>query len=421
MTPGSRRAVLALGLAAVLAMTAACSSKSKSASAGGSGGGSSSSTINLGLIGPLTGARANAGQGMVMGASEALKVINDNGGVLGHKVKLVTQDDASDPGDAIPAAEKEISSDHVVAIVGPASATASVVLTQADRAKIPDLMYGGGAAFDNVTDPYFFRMSASDSEQAGAMALYAKSKGWTKVAFAIGNAPADQSLLPPLQDYAKRLGLTVTATVTIALNSTSFRSEINKIVAGHPQAVLTQFDIPSAGVLFSELGQQGLLSMPWIASNLWYAAEFPKSVGTKVATGPIYILNPSSGGDGEAAFLKTLKEQTGRTQPTNGEEDMWDAVNSWALGVETAGSFKSPQVEQGIVKAGNGPGTACNDFPSCSALIKAGTSINWDGAASSTDFNQYHNVFGNFDALHYNNDGSVTKLVTITSQQVQGS
>jgi ABC-type branched-subunit amino acid transport system substrate-binding protein len=57
-------------------------------------------------------------------------------------------------------------------------------------------MRGGGAAFDNETSPYFFRLSPSDTEMSSAMMAYAHSRGWNKVALAIGNTTGDTSLVP---------------------------------------------------------------------------------------------------------------------------------------------------------------------------------------------------------------------------------
>jgi neutral amino acid transport system substrate-binding protein len=403
--------LLVVLLPSVLAL-AACSSSSSGKS--GSGG-----SVNLAVIGPMTGARADVGKGMVTGAKLALEVINANGGVLGHHVNLVAQDDAGDPADAVPAAQKVIQSDHAVAIVGPTSLTASVVLPLVSRSNLPMLMWGGGSAFDAEADPHFFRMSPSDTQQADAMALYAHSKGWNTVGVAIGNTSADQSLLPALKAATTKLGMTITTTVTIAVNSTSFRSEIQKLYAGHPQAVLSQFDIPSTGVMFGELKQQNLLSTPWVASNLWYAQEFVTTVGAKTASGPIYIVNPSAGGTGEPAFLAKLKASTGRTTPNNGEEVMWDATISWALGAEKAGTLKMPKVGAAIPTVANGPGTVCGDFVSCENLIKAGKPTDWQGAASTVDFDQFHNVFGGFDILHYNADGTPAKVATVTSSDIK--
>src|SRR5579875_3143436 len=115
-------------------LVAACSSAGAGTGSGSSGGSSGKGPITLGEMGPLTGPRADLGAAMVKGANLALSVINADGGVLGHKVKLDPQDDASDPADAVPAADKEINSDHVVGIVGPIVQTAPVVLPLAAKA-----------------------------------------------------------------------------------------------------------------------------------------------------------------------------------------------------------------------------------------------------------------------------------------------
>lgn len=421
LVAGNRRTrhlrVLSAGAAAAAAaiLLAACAS---SGSGTGSAGSGNQGGITLGELGPLTGPRADIGAAMVQGARLALGVVNSDGGVLGHQVTLDPQDDASDPADAVPAVDKEIAVDHAVAIVGPIIQTAPVVLPLAAKAKIPDLMYGGGAAFDNETSPYFFRLSPSDTEQADAMMAYAHSKGWNTVALAIGNTTGDTSLVPGLEAQAKKLGMTIQRTVTIAVGSTSFRSEITNLFAGHPQAIVGQFDIPSAGVLFGELKQENLLATPWVVSNLWFAKEFFTSVGTAAASGPVYIANPGTENGGYGDFLALLKQKTGQTQPSNGQTFMYDAVNIWALGAQEAGTYQYPALEQGILKAANGPGTACTSYRACLTLLKAHKAIKYVGAASSVTFDNHHNVYGPFDFLHYNADGSVSTEATMTPQQI---
>jgi branched-chain amino acid transport system substrate-binding protein len=418
---GNRRTthlrVLTAATAAVLAglSLAACSS---SGSTGSAAAASATGSITLGELGPLTGSRADIGTAMVQGAKLALGVVNATGGVLGHQVTLDPQDDASDPADAVPALDKEITVDHAVAIVGPIVQTAPVALPLAAKANIPDLMYGGGAVFDNETSPYFFRLSPSDTEQADAMMAYAHSKGWNTVALAIGNTTGDTSLVPGLQAQAKKLGMTIQRTVSIAVGSTSFRSEITNLFAGHPQAIVGQFDIPSAGVLFGELKQQNLLATPWVVSNLWFDKEFFTSVGAAVASGPIYIANPGTENGGYSNFLALLKQKTGQTQPSNGQTFMYDAVNIWALGAQEAGTYKYPALEQGILKAANGPGTTCTSYTKCLSLLKAHKAIKYVGAASNVSFDAHHNVYGPFDFLRYNTDGTVTSVKSMTPQQI---
>jgi len=419
---GSRRNRRGRALIAIIAPTvaalllAACSSSGSNS--GSTTGSTGTGSITLGELGPLTGPRADIGAAMVQGARLALGVVNADGGVLGHQVSLDPQDDASDPADAVPAVDKEIAVDHAVAIVGPIVQTAPVVLPLAAKADIPDLMYGGGAAFDNETSPYFFRLSPSDTEQSDAMMAYAHSRGWNTVALAIGNTTGDTSLVPGLTAEAKKLGMTIQRTVTIAVGSTSFRSEITDLFSGHPQAIVGQFDIPSAGVLFGELKQENLLSTPWVVTNLWFANEFFTSVGAAVAKGPIYIANPGSENGGYRNFLALLKQKMGQTQPANGQTFLYDAVNIWALGAQEAGTYKYPALEQGILKAANGPGTTCTSYTQCVGLLKAGKAIKYVGAASNVTFDDHHNVYGPFDFLHYNADGSVSTVASMTPQQI---
>jgi ABC-type branched-subunit amino acid transport system substrate-binding protein len=369
----------------------------------------------------MTGTRADLGKGMQEGAQLAVDEINASGGVLGHQVTLVTQDTAADPADAVPAAQQEINVDHVVAIVGPTSITAGVVLPLAQKANIPDLMFGGGAIFDHNTNPYFFRMSPSDSEQSDAMAVYAHSKGWNTIALAFGAGSGSQPLVQPLLDAAKAMGMQVVANVTFTAGQSSYRSEITKLFAGHPQAIISQFNEQTAGVVFGELGQMGLLATPWIGSNLWYTNTFFKSVGVKVATGPLYIVNSSSTGMTAAPhFLSLLKSKLNLSTPPNGSEFMYDAVMVWALGADRAGTWQWPDLRtKGILPNSQPGGTVCGDYATCYGLIKQGKKINWQGVASTDQFDQYDNVYGPFAIFHYKSDGSVTQLENLTPQQIQ--
>ncbi len=378
------------------------------------------SPITIGLLAPLTGTRADLGKGMTQGATLAVDEINAAGGVLGHPVKLVTQDTAADPVDAVPAAQQEINVDHVVAIVGPTSITAGVVLPLVDKANIPLLMFGGGSQFDHNTDPHFFRMSPSDSEQSDAMVVYANSKGYKKIALAFGSSSGSQALVQPILDAAKTLGMTVTANVTLTAGATSYRSELEKLFAGKPDVVLAQFSNATAGVVFGELSQMGLTQTPWIGTNLWYTDTWFNAVGKTIASGPVYLANSSSAGmQGFNEFQKLLQQKYNTNVPSNGQTFMYDAVITWALGADQAGSTDWPAIRNGILQIANPPGTDVGDYATGYNLIKQHQKINWQGAASTVDFDKYDNVYGPFDILHYDSSGKVTTVTTLTPQQIE--
>ncbi|HVC38366.1 MAG TPA: ABC transporter substrate-binding protein [Candidatus Dormibacteraeota bacterium] len=378
--------------------------------------------VTIGFLGALTGARSSLGTGMELGANLAVQNINSHGGVLGHQILMVAQDTASDPADAVPAADFEINSDHVAAIIGPTANTTAVVLPLADKANIPELMFGGGAAFDQETDPHFFRLSPSDTEQAQAMVYYAHSKGWNKVALAFGEAAASQSLVAPIEASLRHLHMTIVGNVSFTAGQSSYRSEVQQVFANHPQVVLSQFNNTTAGIVFGETGQAGFSSTPWIGTNLWYSSAWVSSVGAAATAGNVYISNSSSlGMAGATQFISLLKAKTGSSIPPNGAGFMYDAVMTWALGADAAGTWAWPKIRAGILKASNPPGTVCGSYQTCYSLLKKDKKINWDGSESTVDFNKYDNVFGPFAILNYNSSGAAQTVTTLTPQALEAA
>ncbi|MGK5506973.1 ABC transporter substrate-binding protein [Brevibacillus formosus] len=87
------------------------------ANQGSSTGGADAGEILVGVILPVTGNNATDGKDMQNAIEMAVKKINDNGGVLGEKLKIEVADDGCDPQMATTAANK-LASQNVVAVVG---------------------------------------------------------------------------------------------------------------------------------------------------------------------------------------------------------------------------------------------------------------------------------------------------------------
>ncbi len=386
---------------------------------------SSNSPINLGLLAPLTGSRAATGQGMVTGATLAVDDINANGGVLGHHVNLVVQDDSADPVDAVSAANKLINVDHVVTEVGPTSITAAAVLPIFERAKIPMLMHGGGSAFDQVTSPYFYRFTPSDSVEGDAIVEWALSKGWKTAALAFTSDAASQSLVPSIIGVAKQLGLTIVSNVSLTPAQSSYRSEISNIYGSHPQVIVSQLDDATAGTLFAEIRNQGLLnSAPWIGSDLWYTSDWFKTVTAAVAgSGQVFIMSSSSYGmTGGDHFLQLLQAKYNTNVPPSASTSTYDGAIAWALGADQAGSWNMPDIRNGILKV-CGPdvtnATPVTSYGQGYDMIKQNKAIDFEGAASTVDFDKYDNVYGPFSVLQYDSTGNTTVVANLSAEQIQ--
>ena len=74
--------------------------------------------VRLGTLMPLTGDNGEVGQRMVDAQQMAVKEANDAGGVLGHRVELVTGDDACDSGTAVEMANELVGEDITVSVGG---------------------------------------------------------------------------------------------------------------------------------------------------------------------------------------------------------------------------------------------------------------------------------------------------------------
>ena len=82
--------------------------------------------IMIGEYASLTGGSASFGQSSHKGTALAIDEINAAGGVLGKKLKLVTEDDQSQAGQPATIVRKLISQDKAVAILGEVASSKSL-------------------------------------------------------------------------------------------------------------------------------------------------------------------------------------------------------------------------------------------------------------------------------------------------------
>src|ERR1035437_6270243 len=79
-------------------------------------------TLAIGEFNPFTGPDASYGPEMAAGCIPAVNLINQAGGVLGHKLECVVADTRGDPADAVPAASQLLATQsNLVGILGPSS------------------------------------------------------------------------------------------------------------------------------------------------------------------------------------------------------------------------------------------------------------------------------------------------------------
>src|SRR5438552_15657592 len=141
----------------------------------------SAQDIVVGEFASLTGSEATFGINSSNGVELAKEEINNAGGVLGRKIRIVLEDDQSKPGQPSAAVKKLIASDKAIAIVGEIASSRSLEAAPiCQEAKIP--MVSPGSSNPRVTEVgnYVFRVCFIDPFQGTVMAKFALENLHTK-------------------------------------------------------------------------------------------------------------------------------------------------------------------------------------------------------------------------------------------------
>jgi branched-chain amino acid transport system substrate-binding protein len=401
---------LALGM--VLLLVASCST-------GGSSGGGSGPIV-FAAVGSFTGIGAGGnGAANREGSLTGAKVINDAGGILGRALKLDFVDTVGDPADAVPATNKELLNGPV-AFNGPNTSDFPGVQPIIDRNHIVDGLQAGSTVFDSNTDKWVYRCNASDSQLGVAMALLAHEKGYKKAAVFFDNNPSTETLIPLVEGAFKALGGSMGAVEIVTDDQTSYRSEIQNIINSNPDVIFTAGDGPTAAVEFNEFRQLDNLAIPFIASD--EGSNYVKAVGPATTKQHLIFLQGSDALTASSTAFQTAYLAMNGHQPISGAVFAYDCMILFALAITKAGNA-DPNVWVNDITAvtNDETGTVVSDYKQAVDLIKAGKTIDYEGASGPMDFNKYHNVSGAWDVVTASGlpDGSTTTLETITAAQTQ--
>jgi len=392
---GSR---LLAGSVAAAFVLAACGGGSNSPTSSGK---QPSGPVTMGVLSCFTGTLSSLGAAMLQGSQVAQKAINDAGGILGQQLNLAHADTQCDEADSVPAVRQLLAASQVVGIIGPETQEINAVAPIVSSAKIPTQFQGGSTLFDKNSNQYLWRDSPSDSQLGVAMALYAFKKGYKNAALVFYSDIAAQTFPPPITATFQKLGGKIATSITIAPDQTSYRTQVQQVIATNPDVIFTQTDAATAAVLFRNFKELDNLAIPFVGTDVTGGDDYLKAITYQVAHDHLTsVYGTSVTGDAADEFNKDFAAQFGADkQPLANANYAYDSVISQALAIDKANSIAGPDINAALGTVSNPPGTQCYTYAKCLALIKAGTKINYEGASGPLDYNQYHNVFGPYAAF----------------------
>jgi len=236
--------------------------------------------IPVGEFASLTGGSASFGQSSHKGPELAVQEINAAGGVLGKKIKLITEDDQSLAGQPATIVRKLISQDKVIAVLGEVASSKSLEAAPiCQQNKIP--MISPASTNPKVTEvgDYIFRVCFIDPFQGTVMSKFALSKGWKNVAI----------LTDVKQDYSVGLaeffvkhftanGGTIVKDQKYSTSDKDFKPQLTSIKASKPDAIF----VPGYYGEVSLIGKQARLlgiKAPLLGGDGWVGDSLLKVAG----------------------------------------------------------------------------------------------------------------------------------------------
>lgn len=296
--------LLAVGL--LVSGLTACGANSK-------GGQANSNEIKIGINYELSGGVASYGQSSVDGIMMAIDEINAAGGINGKKLVPVKYDNKSEPAEAITLANKLISQDDVVAILGPAtSGSFKSEISVAEKKKVP--VISGSATADDVTvdkngkKNYAFRICYTDSFQGTAMANFASQNLSAKKAVIVKDSSSD---------YAKGLAENFTKTFTAAGGSIvgeeayvakdkDFNAILTKIKGLDFDVVYLPGYYEEAGLIIKQARALGI-DKPILGADGFDSPDLASLAGAGALT-KVYFTNHYSSLDKDPAVVKFIDD-----------------------------------------------------------------------------------------------------------------
>jgi len=343
--PASRLPLLA---AVVLALGAgACSNKSDSTA----GQGGAKAGIVVGSILDETGPLNIYGKPAADATKLAIKDINDKGGVLGRKLKLVAYDTQSDNAKYSQFANQLALKDRAEVVMGGiTSASREAVRPVLDRARklyFYNEQYEGGVCDKNV-----FNTGVVPSQQLAALVPYAIKNVGPKLYVVAADYNYGQISAGWVKKYAQQSGGSVVKTSFIPLEVSEFGSTINDLQRVRPNVVVSLLVGGNHIAFYRQFASTGLASRMKIVSptfglgNEQVVLSPTESKGITVAF-PYFqeLKNPVN-----TAFVDLWHKTYGANYPyiTDSAVAVWNGWHLWAEAVKKANSTDRGKVTSAL-------------------------------------------------------------------------
>lgn len=239
----------------------------------------SAEPYKVGGVFSVTGAQSFLGDPEKKSMEMLVEAINAKGGIDGHPLEAVIYDDEGDPTKAVLAANKLISKDNVIAVIGPSlTPTTLAIAPILEQAKVPLISCAAGIKITDPVKPYVFKTAQSDVLAVAAIYKHLQKQNTKKigiitVANAFGESGKEQLLA-----QASTFKFEIVQAESFDAKDSDMTAQLTKIRKAQPDVVICWGTNPGPAVVAKNMQQLGMTT-PLYQSHGVASAKFIELAG----------------------------------------------------------------------------------------------------------------------------------------------
>lgn len=332
-----------------------------------SGAAAAADDIPIGVNMPLTGAFAASGTFVAEGARIAADEINARGGVLGKPLRLVIEDNKSNPTEAAAVAEKLIVRDKVPVMMGAwGSSLTLAVMPKLMQYKVPMIVETSSSSKITLQgNPYVFRISAPSSLEAENLAKVLDKFNIKKADFLVINNDWGRGSATDFSAMLKKHGVEVGLVEIMDQSAQDMSAQLSKIKASDADTLFITAAVEQLTLVLKQVEALGLKRQIITTGGSQNPDQLIEQAG-KATEGTMHMVffapwqpeksaYPQKSEAFIAAWSKKGFQPAGLTESYRG----YDGINAIAAAIEKAGSAEPEAIRNALwqikVEGLNGP------------------------------------------------------------------
>jgi branched-chain amino acid transport system substrate-binding protein len=325
----NRRGFVGLSLLSLALSAAACDKKSDGGTAPAGSGAAATGDIPVGAYFSLSGEETQFGKDSTDGINLATDEINAKGGVKGRKIKLIIEDDKSNPQEATQKVRQLIDRNHVVALLGEVASSRSLAAGLiANQNKIP--MISPSSTNVKVTEgrEYVFRVCFTDDVQGIAAAEFVTKKLEKKKIAILYAAqdPYSSGLATSFKDGLKKFGGEVVIEKGYQKGEKNFRTVLGQIMDAKPDIIFVPNYYTDMVPIAQQAAEAKIPGSMFVGGDGWDSEDLLKGAGKELEGA--YFTNhyaPDVPWDNSKKFVADYKTKFSR-EPSSLAAQAYDAA-----------------------------------------------------------------------------------------------